>query len=124
MPDDSLTKQSKLAEDIGVRYSRMISHSVEVMAVADRAFLAVGTDGKLAQPPGTSDSDFVIMQHALLPTKHVPFYLLAHRDRVHLAHRIAGDRSAAPPQLAKYVVKGLEKQERSYPVIDVKVKDD
>jgi hypothetical protein len=119
MADDALEK--KLTQDIGVRYAGMIADSVEVMAIADRTWQQPrnAKTGKIEQAIGVTDEEFNIYVDAMKSRREVPFYLLAHQARVQLAHRIAGDRAAAPQQIAKYVVKGLEGPKREYPVIDV-----
>lgn len=119
--DKALTANDPaLGREIGLRFSRMVADSVDVVSVADQAYkLKVGTDGKLEGPPGATPEQLTIMQHALLPNKEVPTYLARHYGRVELAHKIAGDRSNAPPELARLVISVVQAPRREYDVIDV-----
>jgi len=91
-----------------------------VLDVVDRTYEIPRDEvGRLERPPGLSDAEWNLHCDAMLPSKDRPTYLQVHINRVELAHKIAGDRSAAPPELAKMVVQVLEQPKREYEVIDV-----
>lgn len=122
MADDSLAKKERLAGDIGIRYSRLVEQSVDMMELCGRAAEILDEEGKEREVPPAkfTTAELNILRHALRPSKDVPFYMRCAKDRTDLALRIAGDRANAPQQIARYVVTVAEPEKpREYPVLDV-----
>lgn len=133
MAESSLAVQDQAGREVGVRYSRMVANSVAVMEVVDRTNelprkvvelvnekgAVVEVREELVQPDGMPDAVFHLHRDAFKADKDVPFYLKAHRNRVELAQRIAGDRNNAPPELAKLVISVVQAPRKEYEVIDV-----
>jgi hypothetical protein len=122
--DGVLERQDKAVADVVTRFARMVGHSVEVMEKVGRTNeLSRGSYGELVRPPEMSEADFNLHKDAMQPPKDVPFYLRCHANRVELGQRISGERTNAPPEIARKVVRVLEvSKPREYDVIDVEDK--
>lgn len=114
-----------VAKAMADQWQRMLGHSMDVVSKVERAY-EVPRDGKgnLQRPPGMSDADWNLACDAMKPNKDVPIYLAAHVNRVLTAQKIAGDRGAAPTELAKLVIEIKQHPKRDYGVIDVTPKEE